>query len=137
MRSKLQASTCALIFTTIILCACKKENAETNAPEFDMQMLKGGTWSDMQNASSSCTMKFRFYGNTNVTYTFRTALYPALKYDSFPNGRYEFVYPDTLRLYDRSWNYYGYIQVINLSNTELRSRMPGYHDVLVLKKEPN
>jgi hypothetical protein len=135
MRSKLHATTWLVVILLFITTACRKDKVETIAPAFDLQLLKGGTWSDVQNSSSACNMRFRFYGNSNVTYTFRTASYPSLKYDSFPNGRYELILPDTLRLYDRSWNYYGYIQVVNLTSTELHSRMPGYTDIMIFKKE--
>ena len=135
MRSKLHAATWLAAFFFLTLSSCKKDKAPVDNLPFDRQLLKGGTWMDYQNSSSSCTMKFRFYGNTNVTYSFRTAVYPSLKYDSFPGGRWEFIQPDTLRLYDRSWNCYGYLQVLGLSDTELRSRIPGNNDVIVFKKE--
>lgn len=136
MRPKLLVIACvgSCIFAII---ACNKETSPPKKAAFDFELLKGGTWIDYQSNSSLSAMKFRFYGEDRVTYSFRTAVYPSLKYDSFPNGKWEFIYPDTLRLYDHSWNCYGYIQVLNLTNTELHSRMPGYADVLVLKKEPN
>ena len=135
MKPQFRFYTLAAVLLVFILSACKKETAESKEAAFDLQLLNGGTWSNSQNSASVATMKFRFYGNSNVTYSFRTAVYPSLKYDSFPQGRYEFIQPDTLRLYDRSWNCYGYLQVLSLTNTALQSRMPGYSDIIVFKKE--
>ena len=136
MRPKLHAAAGAIFFFVFIVSACKKESPTKNPTcPFDLQLLKGGTWINNQNTSSQSTMKFRFYGTSNVTYTFRTAVYPSLKYDSFPNGKWELILPDTLRLYDRSWNYYGYLHILKLSNTELQSRLPGYNDTMVFTKE--
>ena len=135
MRSKLQAATYAGIILLFIIVACRKETPNNSTATFDSQLLKGGTWTDHQSSSSLCTMKFRFYGDAKVTYAFRTSVYPSLKYDSFPNGRWELIQPDTIRLYDRSWNYYGYLQVQSLTKSELRSRMPGYNDIIVFTKE--
>ena len=135
MRSKLLVATCIAASLLITIVACKKETTPQNKPAFDIELLKGGTWIDYQNPSSLSTMKFRFYDKDRVTYSFRTAVYPSLKYDSFPNGKWEFVYPDTLRLYDHSWNCYGYLQVLSLSSGELRSKMQGYGDIIVFKKE--
>jgi len=135
MRSKLLVATCLATSLLITIAACKKETTLQNKPAFDFELLKGGTWIDFHNTSSPTTMKFRFYDKERVTYSFRTAVYPSLKYDSFPNGRWEFVYPDTLRLYDHSWNCYGYLQVLSLSKEELRTKMQGYNDLIIFKKE--
>ena len=134
MRSKLPVAI-SIAVSLLFIFGCKKETTPKQNPAFNFELLKGGTWIDFQNPSSITAMKFRFYGDERVTYSFRTAVYPSLKYDSFPNGRWEFVYPDTLRLYDHSWNCYGYLQLLNLSATELRSRVQGYNDVIVFKKE--
>ena len=134
MRSKLLVAISIVASLLITIVACKKEATPPNKPAFDFELLKGGTWIDYQSPSVS-TMKFRFYGNDRVTYSFRTAVYPSLKYDSFPNGKWEFVYPDTLRLYDHSWNCYGYLQVLSLSKEELRTKMQGYNDLMIFKKE--
>jgi len=135
MRSKLHVATYIAASLFFIIIACKKESTPKKNAAFDFELLKGSTWIDFQNASSPSVMKFRFYGDDRVTYSFRTAVYPALKYDSFPNGRWEYIYPDTLRLYDHSWNCYGYLQVLSLSSGELRSKMPGYSDIIVFKRE--
>ena len=135
MRPKLLVTTCVVASLLFTVFACKKETTTQPKSAFDFELLKGGTWIDFHNGSSPTTMKFRFYGDERVTYSFRTAVYPSLKYDSFPNGKWEFVYPDTLRLYDHSWNCYGYLQVLSLSGEELRSKMQGYNDIIIFKKE--
>ena len=134
MRSKLLVATC-IAASLLFIVGCKKETTTMKNPALDFELLKGGAWIDVHSSSAPTTMKFRFYGDERVTYSFRTAVYPSLKYDSFPNGRWEFVYPDTLRLYDHSWNCYGYLQVLSLSKEELRTKMQGYNDLMIFKKE--
>ncbi len=121
-----------LIFGLLILIApaCNKENVNNNPRAFNLELLKGGTWLEYKPDDKSFTpsMKFRFYGDSRITFSYLTSVYPSVKYDSLPNGNWKFIYPDTLRLYDRPGNFYGNFKILKLDESTLCTKMTGYAD---------
>ena len=113
----------------IITPACRKDSVN-NRSVYNLELLKGGTWLEYKPDDMSFvpSMKFRFYGDSRVTFSYLTSVYPSVKYDSLPNGNWKFIYPDTLRLYDRPGNFYGNFKILKLDESTLYTKMTGYSD---------
>jgi hypothetical protein len=132
--------TCSIIglITSLILVisiGCKKDNVKSTG--FDLKQLKGGTWVEYsrQNPYYTPSMKFRFFNDSNVTYTYLSSIYPTVKYDSLANGKWKLFQPDTLRFYNASGNGYGGFRVIKITDTILYTKIMNYGDTTLFKRQ--
>jgi len=122
------------ILLLVILMGCTKENAN---PTGKFDQLKGGNWIEYRRNDPSFigTMKFRFFGDSSVSYTFISQYSPTIKYDSIPNATWRLFQPDTLRFY-RPTNgaVFGTVRVLQITDTVLYTKIQGYGDSTLFKR---
>jgi hypothetical protein len=133
---KINLSLFTLVFSLllVILFGCSKNNATSSGS--DLSKLKGGTWEEYKRNTPGfvATMKFRFFNDSNLTYSWATGFSP-VKYDSMSNGTWRLIQPDTLRFYPSTGGAsYGSFRLLQITDTMLYTRIYGYGDTTLFKR---
>ena len=121
------------LLLSVIVMGCSKDNAN---PTDKYNDLKGGTWLEYRRNDPAFigTMKFRFYGDSTLTYTFISG-YSPIRWDSIPNATWRSFQPDTIRFY-RPTNgaVFGTVRVLQITDTVLYTKIQGYGDSTLFKR---